>query len=357
MGGCEVSTSITSTSINVMKIAVLLGGLSPERNISLLSGRAAVFALRERGHTVIALDPYRGAGEPLTDVELHAATPREVTDEERAQFSPEQLLACITSLHLDNVDAVFILLHGQFGEDGYVQSLLDMRGIPYTGSQMLASATAMDKGLSKMLFQTAGIPTAAWVTVTPEQYSDVELMDSIIEEIKGGLVVKPNDQGSTVGMTILHSPTYDDLSLAVALAGSFSSTVLIERFIPGRELTVPVMGDQALPIIEIEPKDGYYDFENKYTKGRTEYHCPADLTEEVQEHVKNLAVAAHQVLGCRAYSRVDFRLTEDMIPVCLEVNTIPGFTETSLVPMAARQMGIEFGELCETIMRESGIDI
>jgi D-alanine-D-alanine ligase len=232
-----------------------------------------------------------------------------------------------------------------------------MRGIPYTGSQMLASATAIDKGLSKMLFQVAGIPTAQWATVTPDQHDDVELLDSIINEIKGGLVVKPNDQGSTVGMTILHTPTTDDLSGAIALAGKFSSTILIERFIPGRELTVPVLGDEALPIIEIEPKAGYYDFENKYTKGRTEYHCPADLSEEVEEHVKNLAVAAHNVLGCRAYSRVDFRLTEDNMPVCLEVNTIPGFTETSLLPMAARENGIEFGELCEAIMRESGIAI
>jgi len=340
-----------------MKIAVLLGGLSPERNISLLSGRAATFALRERGHSVIAIDPLRGDGLPLTDDELRAASPREVTEQERAQFTPSKLLACITSSHLDDVDAVFILLHGQYGEDGYVQSLLDMRGIPYTGSQMLASATAIDKGLSKMLFQVAGIPTAQWVTVTPDQHGDVDLMDAIIEEINGGLVVKPNDQGSTVGMTILHNPIADELSAAIALAGGFSSTILIERFIPGRELTVPVIGGQALPIIEIEPKAGYYDFENKYTKGRTEYHCPADLTEEVEEHVKNLAVAAHNVLGCRAYSRVDFRLTEDLMPVCLEVNTIPGFTETSLLPMAAKENGMEFGELCEAIMRESGIDL
>lgn len=340
-----------------MNIAVLLGGLSPERNISLLSGRAAVFALREKGHNVIALDPLRGAGEPLTDDELRAASAREVTDEERRQFEPSKLLACITSGHLDNVDAVFILLHGQYGEDGYVQSLLDLRGIPYTGSQMTASATAIDKGLSKMLFQLAGIPTAPWSSVTSDQANDHELFDSILRELKGGLVVKPNDQGSTVGMTILHTPTSDELSDAVRLAGGFSKHILIEQYIPGRELTVPVLGSESLPIIEIEPKDGYYDFENKYTKGRTEYHCPAELSEEVEEHVKNLAVAAHSILGCRGYSRVDFRLTEDNLPVCLEVNTIPGFTETSLLPMAARQVGIDFPALCEEIMRASGIEI
>lgn len=222
---------------------------------------------------------------------------------------------------------------------------------------MTASATAIDKGLSKMLFQLAGIPTAPWSSVTSDQANDHELFDSILRELKGGLVVKPNDQGSTVGMTILHTPTSDELSDAVRLAGGFSKHILIEQYIPGRELTVPVLGSESLPIIEIEPKDGYYDFENKYTKGRTEYHCPAELSEEVEEHVKNLAVAAHSILGCRGYSRVDFRLTEDNLPVCLEVNTIPGFTETSLLPMAARQVGIDFPALCEEIMRASGIEI
>jgi D-alanine-D-alanine ligase len=135
----------------------------------------------------------------------------------------------------------------------------------------------------------------------------------------------------------------------------YSSTILIERYISGRELTVAVLGDDALPIIEIAPKDGYYDYTNKYTKGKTEYHCPAELSPEVEDHVRNLAVAAHNVLGCRAYSRVDFRLREDNIPFCLEVNTLPGFTETSLVPMAARAADIEFPALCEEIMRLSGI--
>lgn len=336
-----------------MNIAVLLGGLSPERNISFLSGRAAVSALRGRGHTVVAIDPARGANGIVTDEELQAATAREVTSEELASFSPIRLMECITSDQFNNIDLVFLLLHGQYGEDGYVQSLLDLRGIPYTGSMMLASAAAMDKGLSKMLFQVAGIPTPYWVSVTPEQADDNDLLGEVIKEINGPMVVKPNDQGSTVGMTILQRVTEDDLAAAIRLAGQFTRSILVERYIPGRELTVAVLGNEALPIIEIEPKEGFYDYANKYTKGKTEYHCPADLSEEVQDHVQNLAVAAHHILGCRAYSRIDFRLTEDNIPYCLEVNTIPGFTETSLVPMAARAAGIEFGELCEEIIRLS----
>ena len=333
-----------------MNIAVLLGGISPERNISFLSGRAAVFALRERGHSVIALDPSRGVHAIVSDDELRAATAVEVTETELAGFSPLKMMECFTSALFDCIDLVFILLHGRFGEDGYVQSLLDLRGIPYTGSTMLASAAAMDKGLSKMLFQVAGIPTPFWVSVRPDQADDTDLLAEVRKEINGPMVVKPNDQGSTVGMTILQQATDEELSAAIRLAGQFTELILVERYIPGRELTVAVLGNTSLPIIEIVPKDGYYDYANKYTQGKTEYFCPAELSEEVQNHVQNLAIAAHNILGCRAYSRVDFRLTEDNMPYCLEVNTIPGFTETSLVPMAARAAGIEFGDLCEEII-------
>jgi D-alanine-D-alanine ligase len=336
-----------------MKIVVLLGGISPERNISLLSGRAFTFALRERGHSVVAVDPSLGANGVLTDDDLRAATAREVTAEELASFEPRKLVECIQSPLFDNVDIVFIGLHGRYGEDGYVQSLLDLRGIPYTGSGMLASAIAMDKAMSKLLFAMAGIPSAHWVTVDPKDADNETLLMEVLQEINSPLVVKPNDQGSTVGMTILDRPTVESLREAVLTTGQFSKLALIERYIGGRELTVPVLGGEALPIIEIIPHDGYYDYANKYTKGRTDYECPAALSEEVQHHVQNLAVAAHGILGCRAYSRVDFRLNEENMPYCLEVNTLPGCTETSLVPMAARQAGIEFGDLLEEIIRLS----
>lgn len=336
-----------------MKIAVLLGGISAERSISVLSGRAFVFALRERGHDVVAIDPSLGANGVIDDATLRAATAYEVTAEELAAYSPQKLVECIQSSLFDNVDLVFIGLHGKYGEDGYVQALLDLRGIPYTGSAMLASAMAMDKATSKLMFSVAGIPNAPWVTVDPVEADNDVMLTQVMSDLKGSLVVKPNDQGSTVGMTILHGPTLESLREAIQLAGTFSKIVLIEQYIGGRELTVPVLGSEALPIIEIVPHEGYYDFTNKYTKGRTEYLCPAPLSEEVQHHVSNLAIAAHDILGCKAYSRVDFRLNDENMPFCLEVNTLPGCTETSLVPMSARQAGIEFGDLLEEIIRLS----
>lgn len=334
-----------------MKIIVLLGGISPERNISLLSGRAATAALRAAGHDVRAIDPARGNAAPLTDAELAAATPVPVTDAELASFQPRALVDCVFGPAFDDVDAVFLALHGRYGEDGYVQSLLDLRGVRYTGSGMLASALAMDKAASKLMFETAGIPTPPWVMLLPGQEADEALLDRIVTELVGDMVVKPNDQGSTVGMTIVPARDIDALHLAVQLAGRYSQSVLVERYIPGRELTVAVLGDQALPIIEIAPKEGFYDYSNKYTKGRTDYICPAELPDHVQEHVQNLAVAAHGVLGCKAYSRVDFRMTDDNMVFCLEVNTLPGFTETSLVPMAARTAGMDFETLCGELLR------
>jgi D-alanine-D-alanine ligase len=339
-----------------MKLAVLLGGMSPERNISFLSGRAIASALRELGHNVVAIDPARGADCVVSDVELKQITAAEVSDAELASFNPHKLIECINTEEMSSVDAAFIALHGKYGEDGYIQSLLDLRGIPYTGSGMLSSAVTMDKAMSKMLFQVGGITTPHWITVRPDHADDLLALEEIRREMKGPFVVKPNDQGSTVGLTIVESGVTDDIADAIRIAAKYTSTILIERFIEGRELTVAVLGDEALPVIEIEPKEGFYDYTNKYTKGRTEYHCPADLSEEVRDHVMNLATTAHQILGCTAFSRVDFRLDDDNIPFCLEVNTIPGFTETSLVPMSASVAGLSFSELCEEILRLSNIE-
>lgn len=336
-----------------MNVAVFMGGISPERNISLLSGRAIVKNLRALGHTVKAIDPSKGANGLLTDEDLAQATNAEVTAEQLASMQPSALIDCVMSPLLDGIDIVFIAMHGRYGEDGYIQSLLDLRGVKYTGSGMLASAVAMDKAMSKMMFQVGGIPTAFWVVVRPEDADNLEMLEEIRKELSGKVVVKPNDQGSTVGLTIVDANDVVALQQAIRDAGAFTNSILIERYIAGRELTVAVLGDEALPVIEIEPKEGFYDYNNKYTKGKTEYHCPADLTEEVRDHVMSLAVTAHHILGCKAYSRIDFRLNDENIPVCLEVNTAPGFTELSLVPMAAREAGIEFGPLCEEIVRLS----
>jgi D-alanine-D-alanine ligase len=284
---------------------------------------------------------------------MEAATAREVSDTELASFSPMSLLECVQSDALSGIDIAFIMLHGKHGEDGAIQQLLELRGIRYTGSNVLASGMAMDKTVTKILLQVANIPTPHWVTLNREQILDPEVLSETQRELRGPVVVKPNDQGSTVGMTIVENGSIDDLAAAVQLAAQFSDQILIERYIAGRELTVAVLGGDALPVIEIVPKDGYYDYSNKYTKGRTEYFCPADLSEDVRDYVHNLAVSAHTVLGCKAWSRVDFRLSDENVPFCLEVNTVPGFTETSLVPMAARAAGIEFADLCEEIINLS----
>ncbi len=336
-----------------MNIALLLGGISTERNISMISGRAVTKALRGLGHTVTPIDPASGI---LTDAELEAATAAPVSDEWLRSADPTRILQLPTIAQVREADVVYNVLHGKYGEDGYIQSILDIHGIRYTGSGMLASAVAMDKVMSKMLFQVGGIPTPHWVTVKPSQARNEQVLEEIRREIPGAIVVKPNDQGSTVGMTIVESGILDEVSAAIQLAGKYSDTILIEQYIPGRELTVAVLGEEALPVIEIIPHEGFYDYTHKYTKGQTEYQCPADISEEVRDHIMNLAVTAHHILGCKAISRVDFRLTEDNMPVCLEVNTSPGFTELSLVPMAAREAGIEFGPLCEEIIRLSTED-
>jgi D-alanine-D-alanine ligase len=336
-----------------MNIAVLLGGMSPERNISLLSGRAVVRALSARGHRVTAIDPARGENGVLSAADLDAARPEPVAKDLLSSFTPRSLVDCLMGPALDGVDIVFIALHGRYGEDGYVQSLLDLRGLPYTGSGMLASALAMDKAATKVMFDAVQVPTPPWVTFTKVTAHDEGALERCLEHLGTSIVVKPNDQGSTVGMSILHGATEGGLATAVSQALDYSALALVETFVPGRELTVAVLGSEALPVIEIAPKEGFYDYQNKYTKGRTEYHCPADLPDYVAHHVQSLAVMAHEVVGCRAYSRVDFRLTPELEPWCLEVNTIPGFTETSLVPMAAAQCGIAFDELCETLIELS----
>jgi D-alanine-D-alanine ligase len=339
--------------IKPLRIAVLVGGLSPERNISLLSGKAAVSALQHLGHDVVAIDPALGSSCVMDIRDLETATASPVPLEELTAMNPQRLYECVNSGALDNIDIAFLCLHGKYGEDGYIQSLLDLRGIPYTGSQMLASAMAMDKAVSKLMFQVAGIPTAAWVSVTTELANDYEALKAVFEEIPRDVVVKPNDQGSTVGLTIVSKGDTQGLSTAILQAAKFSNQILVEQYIPGRELTVAVLGAEALPVIEIEPQDGFYDYANKYTKGTTLYHCPADVSEEVRDHVMNLAVTAHQVMGCRGYSRVDFRLSPDNYPYCLEINTLPGFTASSLFPMAAKQCGIEFPQLCQEILNYS----
>jgi D-alanine-D-alanine ligase len=332
---------------NCMNIAVLLGGTSPERHVSMASGKGVAEALISAGHNVTLYDVARGADARIEITDLHLPDQIAPSHEELAAFSNADVITAIQSLPADT-DVAFLALHGSPGEDGTVQSLLELRGIPYTGSNVLASALAMDKAMTKRVLQHYGIPTPRWFSLPAGEASFDELRSKVDYYTAYPVVVKPNDGGSTVGLTIVNDES--SLQAAYTLAGEYSRIVLFEEFIEGSELTVAILGDESLPIVEIRPKSGIYDYHNKYTAGRTEYFCPAPLSRDIEEELCELARQSHTALGCSGYSRVDFRVNPDTVPYCLEVNTLPGMTATSLVPKAAAAAGIGFVDLCERII-------
>jgi D-alanine-D-alanine ligase len=241
-----------------------------------------------------------------------------------------------------DADVLFLALHGGRGEDGTIQTLLEMIGVPYTGSGRLGSAMAMDKDISKRLFERAGVPTAAWVMAPAAR-------DEVGRQFGWPVVVKPSKQGSTVGLSVVKSP--NDYEAAVALAHQYDDEVMIEAFVPGRELTVGVLEGRALAVGEIIPRHEIFDYECKYTPGMSQEVFPADLPRAFSDECSRLSLLAHEALKLGGYSRVDFRLTPAGDLFCLEVNTLPGMTATSLLPQAARGVGIEFPDLCERICR------
>jgi D-alanine-D-alanine ligase len=283
-------------------IAVLMGGPGAERAVSLNSGAAVVKALRSLGANVTEIDMHG------SDFEVPAGT-----------------------------DLAFNIIHGTFGEDGQLQALLDARGIPYTGEGEVGSRLAFDKIASKKRFVAAGVPTAKWEIVAKGDAPTLPLP----------FVVKPPREGSSVGVHIVQ----DTVALDAALEDCFSrdTEVLVEEFVQGKELTVGVVGDEAFPVVEIVPKVDFYSYENKYTKGASEYFCPARLDAETAARVQAAALAAHRSLGLEVYSRVDVLLDAQGNPYVLEVNTIPGMTETSLLPKGAAAVGVNFAQLCERI--------
>lgn len=298
------------------KIAVLMGGLSAEREISLKTGNACLKALQELSYQAIAVD----AGPDL----------------------PEQLRE-------GKIDVAFIALHGRFGEDGRVQGLLEMLQIPYTGSGVLASSLAIDKVMTKKMLLYHELPTPGFEFMRPGDSSE-----QLLERCHHlPLVVKPSREGSTIGITIARSQEAlrDGIDSAAALDG----TVLVEEYIDGVELTVSVLNGEALPIIQIVPKAGFYDFHAKYTAGETEYLLPAPIDADCYHRIQQVAVSACATLGCRGAARVDFMLREREF-YCIEVNTIPGMTETSLLPKAAAKAGIGFPQLVEQILLDAGLD-
>lgn len=332
-----------------MNIAVVMGGVSPERNISLFGGKAIYNALIRKGHNVVAVDPAKGVN-GIIDINSIEISNTSINKVDLDKFDRREIINCFNSSIFDGIECVFLLLHGENGEDGLVQSLLELRGIPYTGSGVKSSSLSMDKMTSKMLFAQAGVPTPPWSIIDKESIGDLDLLESIRRELGRAIVVKPVNQGSAVGVSIIKEGNLDDLSEAIKLASEFSNEILLETFIPGREITVSVLDNEALPVIEIKPDEGYYDFIHKYTKGKTEYICPAELEDHVFAFAQSISLDASAACGTCDYSRVDLRITPEGQIFCLEVNTIPGFTELSLFPMAAKNNGIEFDDLCEKII-------
>jgi D-alanine-D-alanine ligase len=357
-----------------VKITVFMGGTSAERDVSLASGLRVAEALRERGHEVLAVDTAHGI--------LSAADEQAMLAGKVVKTIPPDVQGLVrlnrqlpsTLRSLPQTDVVFLALHGGQGEDGTLQALLDLTGVPYTGSGHLASALAMDKDLSKHLFRAAGVPTADWLMAPvrawepgdPSRRSGQagnresgsgnrgegtadDFAQKVDRELGLPVVVKPSKQGSTVGLTVVRDIA--QVWPAVEEAAKYDDEVMVEKFVPGRELTVGILGDEALPVGEIIPVHEIYDYECKYTAGMAREIFPADLSAEQTRTVQELARRAFGALKLRGYARIDFRLAPDGVFYCLEANTLPGMTSLSLIPQAAAAAGISFPELCERIVR------
>jgi len=295
------------------KVAVLMGGPSSEREISFLSGRAVLGALVGKGVDAHAFDPKE---RPLAD------------------------------LAREGFERVFIALHGRFGEDGTVQGALETMGIRYTGSGVMSSALAMDKWRTKLVWLASGIPTPRYAVVD----ATTDWM-RIVAELGLPLIVKPAREGSTIGITKVTGVDHGELGNAYVEAVRHDDLVLVEEFVTGMELTASILGDRALPLIRIEAPAGNYDYHNKYFSDETKYYCPAGIAEQKEQEIRAAALAAFRIVGCSGWGRLDLILRPDGSFSFLEVNTSPGMTGHSLVPMAAKVAGLDFGELCIEILR------
>ena len=326
------------------KVALLVGGTSPERAVSKMSGKGVLGALRALQYPTKIIDPAYGLNQPRDEEKFFL-------EEDFAELSNRNCIDAINSNLLDDVEVVFSALHGKWAEDGTIQSLLELRGLKYTGSKVLASALAMDKEMSKVIFRQAGVQTADWFTVGSVNFESKKIIDKIDNEMGFPCIIKPNDQGSTVGLKLVKDKS--EVEEAIKAALQFSNKALIEKYIHGRELTVAILINKALPVLEIVPKSGLYDYHSKYTSGMSEYIVPAKILEEVAKKAQQQALLAFHSLGCEGYERVDFRLSNDNELYCLEVNTLPGMTPLSLVPKAAKAVGISFEELIKRIIEQA----
>ncbi len=296
-----------------MKIGILIGGDSSEREVSIASGRSIENACIALGHEVVRLDPKDG-------------------------------LEKIKSLLL-KVDLVFNGLHGGDGENGKISKYLEDLGVVFTGSDSVSSEICMNKDKAKRIASNNNVLTPEWVLVTNKALS------GNIGQLNFPIVVKPNDQGSTLGLSIINSKS--QLKGAFKVANSFASSVMYEQHIQGREITCSIVGNKAYPIVEIIPKHEIYDYECKYTKGMSKYICPAEINKNISSKIKEISLKIHKLLGCRHYSRVDFLLDRNNDPWFLEINTLPGMTETSLLPKSLESAGVNFNQIIEKIIEEA----
>lgn len=313
-----VTTTSTFDAAAFGKVGVLFGGRSAEREISLISGNGVLQALRSRG------------------IDAHPFDPGERS---------------LAELAAERFDRVFIALHGRYGEDGSLQGALEQLGIPYTGSGVMASSVGMDKITTKKIWLQEGVPTPKYLSIGPDTS-----LDEVVATLGLPLIVKPPLEGSSIGITKVTEA--GQLKDAVALVDSMDESVLAEEFVTGREFTVAVLGQgagaRALPIVEIVAPEGKYDYQNKYFTDDTQYHCPAPLPDELTQEIQRHAVNAYRALGCEGWGRIDVLVRErDLRPFLLEVNTSPGMTTHSLVPMAARAIGIGYEDLCIEILRSA----
>ncbi|GAA5170696.1 D-alanine--D-alanine ligase [Viridibacterium curvum] len=297
------------------KVAVLLGGNSAEREISLISGRAVLAALQSQGVDAHAFDP--------------AETP-------------------VWELRAQGFERAFIALHGRFGEDGTVQGALEALGIPYTGSGVMASALAMDKWRTKLVWLSTGVPTPRYRLLSPGV-----IAADVIDELGLPLIIKPAREGSSIGVAKVNTAAEFGPALDAAL--KLDPLVIAEEFVRGRELTAAVLGDMALPLVRIEAPEEGYDYQNKYFTDVVQYHCPSGIAPEAEEAIQQAALRAFQVLGCKGWGRADVILRDDGSFVLLEMNTAPGMTGHSLVPMAARAVGIGFEALCVQLLASAAL--
>lgn len=306
-----------------MKVGVIAGGISSEREVSLRSGQAVFNALRELGYNVVFID----AGKDLCE-----------------------------RIKMEKIDVVFLALHGSWGENGAIQGFLEVMGIPYTGSGVLASALAMDKVATKKVFIYHGIPVPPYQIIYRKDFLQTSVLSSfdIIDKLKSfsfPCVVKPAEEGSSVGVNIVRNEP--ELNSALNEAFNFGTKAIIEKFIDGKEIHIGVLGDKVLGGVEVRPKKEFYDYEAKYTKGLTEYILPPEIDQVLYEKLKELGLRAHNALGCNGGTRVDMIVDREGNPYVLEVNTIPGMTETSLLPKIASLVGYDFRGLVEEILKQA----